>query len=734
MTTQSKYPLLFSPLKVGDMQLAHRIVLAPLTRSRSPNYIANVHNALYYAQRTTPGGLLVSEGTTIDPTANGYPDVPALYTKEHALGTSATSPFLVQSTELNFAFKAWTTTTEAVHNKKGFIYAQLWHVGRLSQPKFQPNNQLQVSSSATSARRNRALARALTVPEIKELVNAYANSAKLAIEVAGFDGVEIHAAHGYLIEQFLNDNSNLRTDHYGGSIENRSRFLFEILDAILAVVPTSKVAIRISPECNMQGMKDSNPVALYTYVLSRLNKYNLSYIQLTEPVWGMWLPGPKHSESKLNSYRKLLNNHNTKVMLTGGYTGDIAEEALQAGRGDFIGIGRDFITNPDIVDRLRFGKAVTQYDNAGSGYYTGGKHLYTDYPTWLEQESEKFLSKSRSPNFVANALNALYYAQRATPGGLLISEGTTIDPTANGYPNVPAIYTEEHALGWRASTDAVHRKGGFIYAQLWHVGRLSQPKFQPDNQLPVSSSATTAREGREAARALTVAEIKDIVKAYAHSAKLAIEVAGFDGVEIHAAHGYLIEQFLTDNTNFRTDEYGGSIENRARFLFEIVDSVVAAVLASKVAIRISPECDMQGVKDSDPVHLYSYVLGGLDKYNLSYIHLTEPVWGSWGEGPKHSESKLNKYQSLNKNKYTKIILTGGYTGDIAEEALEQNRGDLIGFGRDFITNPDLVYRIKFNKYIAKYGNAAKGFYGSSKEQYTDYPTWEEQEAVEFLAK
>ncbi|KAI9350318.1 12-oxophytodienoate reductase 3-like protein [Obelidium mucronatum] len=363
--------MLFSPLKVGDMQLSHRIVMAPLTRSRSPNYLANSHNALYYAQRATPGGLLISEGTTVDPTANGYPDVPALYTIDHA--------------------EAWLATTEAVHRRSGFIYAQLWHVGRLSQPQYQPNRQLQVSSSATSARKKRAPARALTIPEIKTLVKAYATSAKLAIEVAKFDGIEIHAAHGYLIEQFLNDNSNFRSDEYGGSIENRCRFLFEILDAIVEAVPASKVAIRISPECNMQGVKDSNPRALYTHVLTRLNKYNLSYIQLTEPVWGMWLPGPPHASSKLNSYRPLLNNSKTKVMLTGGYTSEIAEEALKTGRGDFIGFGRDFITNPDLVSRIQFGKPIAQYENAGSGYYKGGKELYSDYPTWEEQEASRFL-------------------------------------------------------------------------------------------------------------------------------------------------------------------------------------------------------------------------------------------------------------------------------------------------------------------------------------------------------
>ncbi|TPX64430.1 hypothetical protein CcCBS67573_g08406 [Chytriomyces confervae] len=372
MAPQQPKLALFTPLQVGDMTLEHRVALAPLTRSRSPGFVANALNALYYTQRATKGGLLISEGTCIDQFSNGYPNVPFLFTKEHAAG--------------------WTTSTEAVHAKGGYIYAQLWHVGRLSQAAFQPDNKPPVSSSATSARRNRPPARALTIAEIKETVKSYANSARLAINDAHFDGVEIHAAHGYLIEQFLNSNANLRTDEYGGSIENRARFLFEVLDAVVAAVPASKVAIRISPDCNMQGMKDADPKSLYTYVLTRLNNYNLAYIQLTEPMWGAWMQGPPHDQSKLLYYRPLLKNPFTKVMLTGGYTRDSAEAAIKTGRADMIGFGRDFITNPDLVVRLERNLPIAQDENAVAGHYSGGKEMYTDYPTWEEQQAAKFLT------------------------------------------------------------------------------------------------------------------------------------------------------------------------------------------------------------------------------------------------------------------------------------------------------------------------------------------------------
>ncbi|KAI8905669.1 putative NADH-dependent flavin oxidoreductase [Powellomyces hirtus] len=358
--------ILFTPVKVGDMQLKHRIALAPLTRSRSPKEVANTINAEYYAQRATDGGLLISEGTTCAATAIGYPDVPAILTAEQAAG--------------------WKLSTDAVHAKGGYIYAQLWHVGRASKPEFQPGGKKPVSASDIALEGKEA-PRALSVEEIEEIVGEYKLSAQRSRE-AGFDGVEIHAAHGYLIDQFLQASSNVRTDAYGaGSIENRARFLFKVLDAVLSELPASKVAIRLSPYLDIQGAHSPDAKELFTYVLTRLATYNLSYVHLTEPTWGAWQTGPLHSESRLNDFKGLLKEP-TKLILTGGYTHESATIAIKEGRADVIGIGRAFITNPDYVDRIRNGLELTPYGDP-KGFYGGGRENYTSYKTYAEIQEEK---------------------------------------------------------------------------------------------------------------------------------------------------------------------------------------------------------------------------------------------------------------------------------------------------------------------------------------------------------
>ncbi|KAJ3180857.1 hypothetical protein HDU85_003942 [Gaertneriomyces sp. JEL0708] len=331
------------------------------------------------------------------------------------------------------------------------------------------------------------------------------------------------------------------------------------------------------------------------------------------------------------------------------------------------------------------------------------------------------MTRSRSPGEVANDLNAEHYGQRATPGGLLITEGTTSSVTGIGYEHVPALLTEEHAKGWKKATDAVHAKGGYIYAQLWHVGRVSHSKFQPNNKPPVSASDVPL-EGKETPRPLTEEEIKFIVSEYKISAQRARE-ANFDGVEIHGAHGYLIDQFLQTSSNKRTDRYGGSIPNRARFLIEVIEAVLSELPSNRVAIRLSPYFNGQGTRDENPNALFSYVLEKLATYKLSYISLTEPVWGSWKQGPPHSQSKLNEFRHLIKAP-TALLVTGGYTTETAEQALQEKRAELIGFGRPFITNPDLVERLKNGWELAPYMDFKK-FYGGGREQYNDWPTYEE---------
>ncbi|KAJ3053226.1 hypothetical protein HK097_004778 [Rhizophlyctis rosea] len=359
-------PHLFSPIKLGDVELKHRIAMGPMTRSRSPGEIANDINALHYEQRATEGGLLVTEGTTPAATGAGYEHVPGIRTSAEAAG--------------------WKKTTDAVHRKGGIIYAQLWHVGRASKAELQPGKKAPVSASALPIK-GKEVPRALEIPEIKTIIAEIAESARLAIEEANFDGVEIHAAHGYLIDQFLESSSNQRTDEYGGSIENRSRFLFEVVDAILAKIPASKTAIRLSPFLDGQDCSDEDPESLFSYVLKNLQKYNLAYIHLTEPVWGGWQQGPPHSQSKLNVFRPLVQAP-TLLMLTGGYLAENGEEALSTGRAELIGIGRPFITNPDLVERFRNGWELTAYADMKS-YYGGGHENYTDFKTYREGLEEK---------------------------------------------------------------------------------------------------------------------------------------------------------------------------------------------------------------------------------------------------------------------------------------------------------------------------------------------------------
>ncbi|KAI9097044.1 NADH:flavin oxidoreductase/NADH oxidase [Phlyctochytrium arcticum] len=361
-TIKSAMSLLFSPLQVGNLTLKHRVVMGPLTRSRSPKEIANDLNAEYYAQRATPGGLIISEGTSCSATAAGYADVPGLMTEAQA--------------------KAWKKSTDAVHAKGGYIFAQLWHVGRVSRLHFQPENRPPVSASAIPMT-GRPTPHALTIPEIDNLIADYKLSARRSRE-AGFDGIEIHGAHGYLIDQFLQTSSNTRTDEYGGSKENRARFLFRVLDACLSELSPEQVAIRLSPIGGWFDVTDNDPVPLFTYVIERILKtYNLAYIHLTEPTWGKWEVGPPHSESQLNNFTHLFRRSGvqTKLLLTGGYDAESGEEALKSGRADFIGYGRPFLTNPDLVERLRNGWPLTP-SNDSSYHYGGGANGYTTWETY----------------------------------------------------------------------------------------------------------------------------------------------------------------------------------------------------------------------------------------------------------------------------------------------------------------------------------------------------------------
>ena len=338
--------------------------------------------------------------------------------------------------------------------------------------------------------------------------------------------------------------------------------------------------------------------------------------------------------------------------------------------------------------------------------------------------------RSTQPGDVPNDLNALYYGQRASQGGLLITEATQISLLGKGYPAAPGIHSAEQIEGWKLTTRAVHAKGGFIFLQLWHVGRMSHTSLHPDAGLPVAPSAIEPQDGSKAMtadfeqtpyeipRALELAEIPDVVSEYRRAAQNA-KAAGFDGVEVHGANGYLLDQFLEDKSNHRTDAYGGSIENRARLLLEVVDAVVEVWGKNRVGVRLSPFGTFLDMGDSNPVALFSYVLEQLSHRGIAYVHMVEPRVGNAGADEPIDGGAVSTAATFRKLFQGVFISAGGYNAATAEEAIASHRADAIAFGRLFIANPDLPKRFATKSPLNEYDRAT--FYGGTEKGYTDYP-------------
>ncbi|MBI1218814.1 MAG: N-ethylmaleimide reductase [Rhodobacteraceae bacterium] len=338
-------------------------------------------------------------------------------------------------------------------------------------------------------------------------------------------------------------------------------------------------------------------------------------------------------------------------------------------------------------------------------------------------------NRARPADDVPSDLAAEYYAQRAS-AGLLITEASQIMPEGKGYAWTPGIYSPAQIEGWKNVTAAVHAKGGKIVLQMWHVGRISHTSLQPGGVAPVAPSAIAAKsqtfDGKgfvptSEPRALALEEIPQIVATYAQAARNA-RAAGFDGVEIHAANGYLIDQFLRDGSNHRTDAYGGSIENRARFLFEVVEAVTAAIGADRTGIRLSPLSPSNGVTDTDPVAVFSHVITGLNRFNLAYLHMVEGATG--GARDTESDAKMAALRALYTGNY---IANNGYTRTAAMAAVDSGAADAIAFGKAFIANPDLVERLTLDAPLAEGDRAT--YYGGGAKGYTDYPTLAEAETA-----
>lgn len=345
--------------------------------------------------------------------------------------------------------------------------------------------------------------------------------------------------------------------------------------------------------------------------------------------------------------------------------------------------------------------------------------------------------RSTRPGDVPNELMATYYGQRASDGGLIITEATDVSPQARGYPGAPGVHSPAQIAGWRAVTDAVHGRGGLIVNQIWHTGRISHSSMQPGGAVPVAPSSVRPEGGHldanfnpvpefETPRALTLDEIPGIVDQF-RQATLNAEEAGFDGVEIHSANGYLLDQFLQDGVNRRTDAYGGPIENRARLLLEVVDAVAGAWSADRVGVRLSPWGHFNSMRDSDPGKLFDYVTAELGRRGLAYLHVVEPRADQNSDINAIDPNAPDAASRFKRRFGGKVIAAGGFVRETAEQAIASGAADAIAFGRLFIANPDLPERFRVGAPLNRYDRAT--FYGGDAHGYVDYAALAESEPV-----
>jgi NADH:flavin oxidoreductases, Old Yellow Enzyme family len=363
---------LFTPTRVGAYVLSHRVVMAPLTRMRAgPGNVPGDLMVEYYAQRASPGGLIVSEATPVSLRGYGYAGAPGIYDDSQIAG--------------------WTRVTDAVHAKGGRIMLQLWHVGRQSHVDLQPDGAAPLAPSAIAAEgfaytSNGPVAfsvpRALELDEIPPIIEEFRAGAARAMR-AGFDGVEIHGANGYLPDQFLQDGSNQRTDAYGGPIENRARFLLEVVDVALSVWGADRVGVRLAPSGTYGSMSDSDPQATFGYAAEQLDRRRIAYLHIVEPrIKGTELIADGQEPVATQFLRRKFSR---TLVAAGGFTRETAEALVAAGDADLVAFGRLFIANPDLPERFRCGLPLNAYDR--TTFYGGDARGYTDYPTYAQAQT-----------------------------------------------------------------------------------------------------------------------------------------------------------------------------------------------------------------------------------------------------------------------------------------------------------------------------------------------------------
>jgi N-ethylmaleimide reductase len=368
---------LFTPIQIGRLTLEHRVVMAPLTRSRSeqPGDVPGALMRQYYTQRASKGGLIISEATTISPSAKGWFGAPGIHTDEQVAG--------------------WRKITDAVHANGASIFSQLWHTGRASHidtsgftpvtssvdENYMRDKTIRVSTPHGWAHPSEH--RSLDTSEIPGIIEDYRGAAERA-KAAGFDGVELHSGNGYLPDQFLQNGVNKRTDAYGGSIENRSRFLFEVVAALVGVWGANRVGVRIAPGGRWNGMSDSNPGALFDYVAAQLNRFGLAWLHIIEPrIRGNALVVEGQPPVAAERLRKIFKG---TIVAAGGFEPETAEEAVESGIADLVAFGKHFVANPDLPKRIRLGLPLNAYDR--STFYTFEARGYTDYPFYEELPEE----------------------------------------------------------------------------------------------------------------------------------------------------------------------------------------------------------------------------------------------------------------------------------------------------------------------------------------------------------
>ncbi|KAI5066376.1 hypothetical protein GOP47_0019000 [Adiantum capillus-veneris] len=380
---------LLAPLRLGDeFELSHRVVLAPVTRCRALHYVPQPAHVKYYGERTTPGGLLITEGAAICQQGIGFPHSPGIWSEEQ--------------------LQAWSEVVQAVHDRGGYIFCQLWHVGRASHTYYQPDGELSLPVSSTSTRvpqpwsirlpegtmSEYSKPRALHKHEIPMVVQQFQQAARNA-KCAGFDGVEIHCAHGYLVDQFLKDGINNRDDEYGGSVENRCRFALEVIEAVAEEMGEQRTAVRISPIIDHLGATDSNPRALGLHLISHLNDMNLAYLHVTEPRFTNQGLKPSSEDDRHDDLLLLLREaFKGKMMLSGGYDRRSGMDAIRSGVADLISYGRLFISNPDLPLRFAIEAGLNAYDR--STFYTHDQVKgYLDYNRLSSDEVEQGWARRR---------------------------------------------------------------------------------------------------------------------------------------------------------------------------------------------------------------------------------------------------------------------------------------------------------------------------------------------------